>query len=59
MLHAGYVSRQLAHQGAMPFAELAQCHLIVHTDMLQLFIQGGLLFFLLCLIFLQIQAPSE
>ena len=43
----------------MPFAELAQRHLIVHTDMLQLFIQGGLLFFLLCLIFLQIQAPSE
>ena len=38
----------------MPSAELAQRQLIVHLDMLQLFIQGGLLFFLLCLTFLQI-----
>lgn len=57
MWHDSCICRQLAHQGAMPFAELAQRHLIVHTDMLQLFIQSGLLFFLLCLIFLQIQAP--
>ena len=54
MLHASHICRQLAHQGTMPFAELAQRHLIVHLDVLQLFIQGGLLFLLPCLIFLQI-----
>lgn len=54
MLHASHICRQLAHQGTMPFAELAQCHLIIHLDMLQLFIQGGLLCFLFCLIFLQL-----
>ena len=59
MWHDSYICRQLAHQSAMPFAELAQRHLIVHMDMLQLFIQRGFLFFLLCLIFLQIQLPSE